>query len=182
MSSDRRQRDELTALGRSIAKQLELKGLEEAAKANTQVPPETQRRMAWEEVRNRIRKREPASAVAAAIRDRLHVQYDVDEVKESWLVLTEADPISFIRIFCALPYLANGKTDPIAHAVMQVYLGRLLHEKYAAFYHKVVNSLKSMFAANPNSPTLTSFMAMVKWAEAEAVDKISADVGMPVNA
>lgn len=182
MSSDRRRREELTELGRAVAAELGLSGLEEAAKANTAVPPETERNMAWEAVRTRIRKREAAPAVAEAIRDRLHTKYDVDEVKESWLALTEADPISFIRIFCALPYLASGKTDPVAHAVMQVYVGRLLHDKYRPFYLKVVNSLKNMFVANPQSPTLNNFMAMVKWADAAAVEKVGEDVGMPVHA
>ena len=158
-----------------------MKGLEETAKTNATVPPETERRIAWEAVKSLIVKRTDAAAVAAAIRERLHTKYDVDEVKDSWLTLIEADAISFIRIFCQLPYLPNGKTDPVAHAVMQVYVGRLLHEKYAAVYHKVVNSLKNMFKANPNSPTLNNFIAMVKWADAEAVDKISADIGMPVH-
>jgi hypothetical protein len=65
---------------------------------------------------------------------------------------------------------------------MQVYTGRLLHEKYSAFYHKVANSLKNMFKANPQSPTLNNFMAMVKWADENALDKVSQDVGMPVHA
>jgi hypothetical protein len=182
MSSDRRRREELTQLGRTLATELGLKGLEEAAKANATLPPETERRMAWEDVKSRIRKRENAGAVAAAIRDRLHTKYDVDEVKESWMALIEADPILFIRIFCQLPYLESGKTDPIAHAVMQVYVGRLLHEKYGTFYQKVVNSLKNMFKANPNSSTLNNFVAMVKWADAEAVNRVTEDVGMPVHA
>ena len=182
MSSDRRRREELTGLGRVMAKELGLKVLEEAAKTNATVPPETERRIAWEDVKSRIRKREKAATVAAAIRDRLHIKYDVDEVKESWLALIEADPILIIRIFCQLPYLDSGKTDPVAHAVMQVYVGRLLHEKYGPFYHKVLTSLKNMFKANPNSSTLNNFVAMVKWADAEAVNKISEDVGMPAHA
>jgi hypothetical protein len=182
MSSDRRRREELTQLGRAVARELGLKGLEDVAKTNAAVSPETERRIAWEAVKNQIVTREGAASIAAAIRERLHTKYDVDEVKESWLALIEADAISFIRIFCQLPYLPSGKTDPIAHAVMQVYVGRLLHEKYAAFYHKVVNSLKNMFAANPNSSTLNNFVAMVRWADAEAVNRISADVGMPAAA
>jgi hypothetical protein len=182
MSSDRRRREELTELGRAMARELGLKVLEDAAKTNAEVPPETERRIAWEEVKSRILKRENAAAIAAAIRERLHTKYDVDEVKESWMAMIEADPILFIRIFCQLPYLASGKTDPVAHAVMQVYVGRLLHEKYGAFYTKVLNTLKNMFKANPNSPTLNNFLAMVKWADSEAVNKIREDVGMPVHA
>jgi hypothetical protein len=135
-----------------------------------------ERRMAWEEVRTMVQDREDAGAVASAIRNRLHTKYDVEEVKDSWLVLTEADAVLFIRIFCQLPYLPNGATDPIAHAVMQVYVGRLLHEKYASTYAKVLTSLRNMFKANPNSPTLTSFMAMAKWAEADGGQRITADV------
>jgi hypothetical protein len=182
MSSDRRRREDLTKLGMNIAKELGLKGVEEAAKSNAKVAPETERQMAWDDVKGRIRKRESAASVAAAIRERLHTKYDVEEVKESWLTLIEADPIAFIRIFCQLPYLKSGKIDPIAHAVMQVYVGRLLHKKYDAFYHKVLNSLKNMFKANPNSSTLNNFLAMVKWADADAVKKLSKDVGMPVPA
>ncbi len=181
MSSDRRQRDELTQLGRSVAKELGLKDLENA-KTSAAMPPEMERRLAWEDVGARIRKREDAASIAAAIRERLHTRYDVDEVKESWLMLIEADPVSFIRIFCQLPYLPSGKTDPIAHAVMQVYVGRLLHEKYAATYNKIVTSLKTMHQANPQSPTLLNFMAMVKWADAEAAEKVSADVGLAAAA
>jgi hypothetical protein len=178
MSSDRRRREELTEVGRALAAELGLKGLEEAAKVATTVPPETERRMAWEDIKDRILKREEAGTVANAIRERLHTRYDVEEVKESWLALIEADAVSFIRLFCQLPYLPSGKTDPIAHAVMQAYVGRLLHEKYAAFYHKVVNSLRNMHKANPHSPTLNNFLAMVKWADAAAGDKLSADVGL----
>jgi hypothetical protein len=178
MSSDRRSRAELTELGRAVARELGLKDIEEQHKAATTMPPEMERRMAWEEVKNLILSREDATVVAAAIRNRLHTKYDVDEVKESWLALIEADAVSFMRIFCQLPYLPNGKTDPIAHAVMQAYLGRMLHEKYAASYGKILTSLRNMFRANPNSPTLTSFLAMVKWADAEAGQRIGTDVGL----
>jgi len=180
MSSDRRQREELTTLGRAVAQKLGLKGLEEEKSAASTLPPEMERRMAWDDVRTLIQDREDAGVIAAAIRSRLHTKYDVDEVKESWLVLTEADAVLFIRIFCQLPYLPNGSTDPIAHAVMQVYVGRLLHEKYAGTYTKVLTSLRNMFKANPNSPTLTSFMAMAKWADADGGQRITVDVtGQP---
>jgi hypothetical protein len=35
-----------------------------------------------------------------------------------------------------------------------------------------------MHQANPQSPTLLNFMAMVKWADAEAAEKVGADVGL----
>ncbi len=90
--------------------------------------------------------------------------------------------MSLIRIFCQLPFQADGKTDPIARTVMETYVTRLTHEKYASTYHKVVNSLRNMFHAKPDSPTLLNFMALVKWAGPEAVNRLYADVGMPVPA
>ncbi|HYG36650.1 MAG TPA: hypothetical protein VEC99_17785, partial [Clostridia bacterium] len=129
-----------------------------------------------------ISRRTEANAVANAIRDRLHAKYDADEIRQSWITLTEADPMSLIRIFCHLPYLPTGKTDPIARTVLETYVTRLTHEKYAATYKKVVNSLKNMFAAKPDSPTLLTFIALVRWVDAEAANKLSADIGMPVTA
>ena len=85
------------------------------------------------------------------IRDRLNAKYNNDEIRQSWITLTEADPISLIRIFCQLPFRADGKTDPIAHTVMETYVTRLMHEKYAGTYHKIVNSLLAMFPRNPTA-------------------------------
>ena len=65
---------------------------------------------------------------------------------------------------------------------MESYVNRLTHEKYAATYHKVVNSLRNMFKANPESPTLVNFMALVRWVDAEAANKLSADIGMLAHA
>jgi hypothetical protein len=61
---------------------------------------------------------------------------------------------------------------------METYVSRLTHEKYAATYNKVMNSLKNMFKANPQSPTLLNFVALVKWVDAEAAHKLSTDIGM----
>jgi hypothetical protein len=116
------------------------------------------------------------------MRDRLHAKYEADEIKQSWITLTEADPISLIRVFCQLPYLPDGRTDPVARAVMETYVSRLTHEKYAATYSKVVNSLKNMFRANASSPTLLNFVALVKWVDAAGAQKLSVDVGLPVTA
>ena len=69
--------------------------------------------------------------LASAIRDRLHAKYDADEIRQSWITLIEADSMGLIKVICQLPYLPDGKTDPIARPVMQIYLGRLAHEKYA---------------------------------------------------
>jgi len=178
MSSDRRRREELVNLAQAVGKELGMEDIEASVKSRADLPPETERRMVWEDIREHIRKRDDPATVASMIRERLHARYDEDEVRESWLALIEADPISFIRIFCQLPYLPNGKTDPVAHTVMQIHLTRLLHPKYASSYQKIVTSLKNMYQANPNSTTLQNFMAMVKWADPAAAEKISADVGM----
>jgi hypothetical protein len=65
---------------------------------------------------------------------------------------------------------------------MEVYASRLTHEKYAGVYTKVLNSLKNMFRAKPDSPTLLNFTALIRWANPEAANKMCADIGMPVPA
>jgi hypothetical protein len=80
-----------------------------------------------------------------------------------------------------LPYLPDGSTDAIAPNVMETYVRRLTHEKYAATYNKVVNSLKNMCQANPSSPTLVNFLALIKWVDADAAKKLSAEVQMPAG-
>ena len=65
---------------------------------------------------------------------------------------------------------------------MESYVNRLTHEKYAAAYNKVVNSLRNMHKANPESPTLVNFLALVKWVDGEAANKLNADVGMVAHA
>jgi hypothetical protein len=162
-----------------LGKELNLTGLEEALKVSATVSLENERQIAWETIKGLIASRGEPGVIATAIRDRLHARYDAYEVKQSWLTLTEADPISLIRIFCQMPYLADGRTDPVARAVMETYVTRLTHEKYAATYHKVVNSLKNMFTAKPDSPTLVNFVALVKWVDAAAAQKLRGDIGMP---
>jgi hypothetical protein len=39
-----------------------------------------------------------------------------------------------------------------------------------------------MFHANAHSPTLVTFMSLVKWLDADAAKKLSADIGMPMPA
>jgi hypothetical protein len=180
-SSDRRKRV-AESLIKTLGKELGLTGLEEPVKAPAALPPEMEREKAWDEVKELITKRREPAAIATAIRNRLHAKYDADEVKQSWLTLCDADVMTFIRTFCLLPYLADGKTDPVARAAMETYVVRLMHEKYAATHKKVVNSLKNMFRANAQSPTLVNFMALVKWLDADAAKKLSADVGMPLPA
>jgi hypothetical protein len=180
IASDRMRRTEAETLAKAVGEALGLKDLAEEAKAQLAVPPEIEQRMAWEKVKDMIARRTEATTVATAIRDRLHAKYDADEIRLSWLALTEADPISLIRIFCHIPYRADGKTDVIARPVIEIYVTRLLHEKYAATYKKVVNSLKNMFTAKPDSPTLLNFLALVRWVEPAAANKLCADIGMAV--
>jgi hypothetical protein len=178
MGSDRLKRVDAELLGRAVAVELGLKGLEEEARPQATVSPEVERQLAWDRVKELITRRADPAQVAAAIRDRLHLKYDADEVRQSWITLNESEPISFIRAFCQLPYLADGRTDPIARAVLESYVTRLTHEKYAATYAKVITSLKNMFKAKPDSPMLLNFIALVKWVDAEAAQKIGRDVGM----
>lgn len=183
MTSDRLSQQAAENLGKTIGKELGLTGLELPEKKQPEkVPVETERQTAWDTIKGLFAQRRNPAAIAAAIRDRLHAKYEADEIKQSWLIMIEADPVSFIRVFSQLPYLPNGKTDPIAKPVMETYVSRLLHEKYAATYHKVLTSLKNMFKANPRSPTLLNFMAMVKWVDPEAAAKLSADIGMQAPA
>ena len=182
MVYDRIPKEEAEALGRAIGTELGLKGLDEEVKPGITLSPEVERQMAWEKIKVLITEHGDPTAIAAAMRDRLHAKYDADEIKQSWITLIEADPISLIRVFCQLPYLASGTTDPVARAVMETYVSRLTHEKYAAAYHKVMNSLRSMFKANPNSPTLLNFIALVKWVDPAAANKLSMDIGIPVPA
>jgi hypothetical protein len=182
MVYDRLRKGEAEALGKAVAAELSLKGIDEELKAQEAVSPEQDRQMAWARIKENISQRTDPAAIANAIRDRLNAKYDSDEIRQSWITLTEADPMTLIRIFCQLPYLTSGKTDPIARPVLETYASRLTHEKYAATYQRVVNSLKNMFHAKADSPTLLNFMALVRWVSPEAADKLCADVGMPVPA
>jgi hypothetical protein len=182
MTSDRLRKEDSEDLGKGLCAELGIAGLIEQLKAAESVSPEVERQMAWAKIKDLIARRGDAQAVAAAIRERLNARYDAEEVRQSWITLNEAEPLSLIRIFCHIPYLASGKTDPIARTVIESYVTRLTHEKYAATYRKVIKSLKNMFTAKPDSPTLLTFMALVKWASPEAATKISSDIGMPLQA
>jgi hypothetical protein len=182
MHSERIRKEEAETLGRALGKELGFGGLEEELKAAPALSPELQRQIAWENIKELISRRADPAAVATAIRDRLHVRYDADELKQSWITLIEAEPILLIRTVCQLPYLADGRTDPIARPVVETYISRLMHEKYVATYTKVLNSLKNMFKAKPDSPTLLNFIALVRWVDAEAANRLSRDIGMPAAA
>ena len=104
MSSDRLRTSEAEALARSLAVALGMKGLDEQIKAQVAVSPEVERQLAWAKVKDFINRRQEPGVIAGAIRDRLHAKYDADEIKESWMALIEAEPISLIRVFCQIPY------------------------------------------------------------------------------
>jgi hypothetical protein len=166
-------------LGRAVGAELGLKGLEEEVRAQAAISPEVERQLAWDKVKELIVRRAEPAQIATAIRDRLHAKYDGDELRQSWITLNESEPILFIRVFCQLPYLADGQTDPIARAVLESFVTRLTHEKYAATYAKVITSLKNMFKAKPDSPMLLNFVALVKWVDADSARKISGEIGLP---
>lgn len=176
---DRIARDKAQALAKGLAADLGLKAPLEEAKAAGGDPVLQERQKAWGKIKDLISRRNDPTSIAAAIRERLHAKYEAEEIKQSWVTLTEADPLSMIKIFCQLPYLPDGTTDPIARTLLEMNVTRLTHEKYAGTYRKVVNSLKSLFAVRPDNPTVHNFVALVRWVNPEAADKLCADVGMP---
>ena len=182
VSSDRLSRADAEALSFAVGKELGLKGLVEQIKAESTASPEGERKTAWDRIKEMIENRADPAAVSAAVRNRLHAKYDDDEVKQSWITLTGTDPMSLVRTFCQLPYLPDGNTDPIARAVLESYVSRLMHEKYADIYTKVVKSLTNMFKVKADSPTLVNFLSLVKWVDAAAAKKLATDIGMPVAA
>jgi hypothetical protein len=179
---DRIRKAEAEALGKALSAELGLQGIEEEVKTQAALPPEMERQLAWAKIEELLAERTDPATIAAAIRDRLNARYDAAEMRQSWITLTEADPMLLIRVVCQLPYRSDGRTDPIAKTTLETYVTRLTHEKYAATYHKIVNSLRNMFRAKPDSPTLLNFVALVRWSSPEAADKLCADVGMPLPA
>jgi hypothetical protein len=178
LRSDRMPRDMAEALAKGVAEELGLKAPLEEVKAEQGDPSVAERLRVWARIKDMITQRADASLIAEAIRDRLRAKYDADEIKQSWVTLTEADPLSLIRVVSHIPYLADGRTDPIARTIIDIHVGRLTHEKYHSVYKKVVNSLKSMHSARPDNPTLQTFIGLVKWVNPEAAAKLCSDIGM----
>ena len=179
-TSTRIRKNEAEALSLAVGKELGLKDIEsELKKPEVAVSPEMEQRMVWENIKARLAQRTSPNDIATAIRERLHAKYDGDEVKQSWLALTAAEPMALVRIFCLLPYLPDGQTDPMAQAILESYVSRLTHEKYAETYAKVVHALRNLFKVKPDSPALLNFISLVKWVNAEAADKLSQDIGLP---
>ena len=178
-ATDRLQNKEAAqTLGKAVAKELGVPESELRFNEQAALSPERQQRLAWEHVKNLIAGRATPAEIVAAIRKRLHGQYDVDEVKLCWLALTEGDPMVFVRVFSLLPYQPDGQNDTLARAIMETFVTRLTHEKYAAVYTKIIHALRNMFKVKPDSPALVNFVTLVKWVDAEAAAKITKDIGM----
>jgi hypothetical protein len=175
--SDRMRREEAEALVKTLIKELGLPELQ-AAKSETAAPVEKTKMSAWDIIKEQIASRTAPAEITEAIRKQLHAKYDADEVKQSWLILTESDPMLLVRVFCLLPYLPGGETDPVARAVLETYASRLMHEKYAATYDKVIQALRKLFKVKADSPALVNFIALMKWVDPASSEKIKQDVGM----
>jgi hypothetical protein len=177
INSGKLRKEDAEPLGKAIATQLGLPETEVVvAKAEAAVGAGDAG--GWEAIKTLIASRATPNDVTVAIRNRLHAKYDDDEVKQSWLTLAESDPMVFVRVFCLLPYLPDGQTDPIARAVLESYANRLTHEKYAATYTKVIGALKNLFKVKADSPALVNFIALVKWVDPASAEKISHDIGV----
>ncbi len=182
LTFEKLRKDEASALVQKVGTELGLKEIPKHAEVPAGDAALMEQQRAWARIKEMISSRTDTAQIATAIRDRLNARYDSDEVRQSWLVLVEADPITIIKVICQLPYLPDGRTDPIARTVLESYVTRLTHEKYLTTYNKVVNSLKTMFSARPDNPTLLNFLALVKWVSPDSVGRLQAGIGMPVAA
>lgn len=176
--TDRVRKEEAEVLAKAVAHQLGLQEIEKRLNEKNQITPEREHQHAWENIKNLIAGRAAPAEIVAAIRKRMGGRYDADEVKACWLVLTESDPMIFVRIFCLLPYLPNGQTDPLARPMMETFITRLVHEKYAAVYNKVLGALKNLHKVKADSPALINFISLTKWVDAEAAKQITKDIGI----
>jgi hypothetical protein len=179
-ATERLRREDSEAAAKAIAGELGLKQLEDRLNASSILSVEQERKIAWGNIEELISRRSTPHDIAAAFRNRLQTRFDADELKQSWLTLTGTDPMSFVRIFCALPFLPDGQTDPAARPILESYVQRLMHEKYAATYAKVLTTLRNMFKARADGPALMNFIALVKWIDPEAAAKLGRDIGMTV--
>ena len=175
LNSGRMRREDAEPLAKAVAKAV---GLPEQ-----DITPKNEAAAAegggWDHIKLLIASRAAPNDITVAIRNRLHAKYDSDELKQSWLILAESDPMTLVRVFCLLPYLPDGQTDPIARAILESFATRLTHEKYATIYGKVIGALKNLFKVKADSPALVNFIALVKWVDPASADKIAKDIGMP---
>ena len=179
--TDRIRKEEAEVLAKAIARQLGLLEIENRLNEKNLITPEREHQHAWENIKNLITSRTAPPEIVAAIRKRMGGRYDADEVKACWLVLTESDPMIFVRIFCLLPYLPNGQTDPLARAMMETFITRLVHEKYVAIYTKVLGALKNLHKVKADSPALVNFITLTKWVDPAAAKGIAKDIGMSLG-
>jgi hypothetical protein len=179
VATDRLRKEDAEKLGKAVAQELGLKEIFDRLNEQSTLSPERERQLAWDHIKDLIATRAMPAEILATIRKRLHGIYDADEVKACWLVLTEADPMVFVRVFCLFPYLPDGQTDPLARPILETFVTRLTHEKYAAVYAKTVHALRNLFKVKADSPALINFLALVKWVDNAAAEKISKDVGVP---
>ena len=177
LNTDRLRREDAEALGKALIKELGLPELP-AAKSEGGFSSDRTQMNAWDIIKELIASRASPNEITEAIRKQLHARYDADEVKQSWLILAESDPMSLVRVFCLLPYLPDGQTDPVARAVLESYANRLTHDKYAATYARVVHALRNLFKVKADSPALVNFIALVKWVDPDSAEKIAKDIGM----
>ena len=177
LNTERLRREDAEPLAKELLKQLGLPDLPAVSAGGltdkTQMGP-------WDIIKELIAHRASPNEITDAVRKQLHAKYDADEVKQSWLILSESDAMSLVRVFCLLPYLPDGQTDPIARAVLESYSNRLTHEKYAVTYNKVIGALKNLYKVKADSPALVNFVALVKWVDPASAEKIAKDVGMPL--
>jgi hypothetical protein len=176
LNTERLRREDAEALGKALIQQLGLPEL--PAKTEGGISAEKTQMNAWDIIKELIAGRSSPNEITEAIRKQLHAKYDADEVKHSWLILSESDPMTLVRVFCLLPYLPDGQTDPVARAVLESYANRLTHEKYAAAYGKVIHALRNLFKVKADSPALVNFIALVKWVDPDSAAKIAKDIGM----
>ena len=179
LATDRLRKEEADGLGKAVAKELGLEDIVLRITEESTVSPEREREMAWTHIQDLIGSRASPNEIIAAIRKRLHGRYEVDEVKACWLTLTEGDPMILVRVFCLFPYMPDGQADPLARPIMETFVNRLTHEKYADIYNKTINALRNMYKVKADSPALVNFVALVKWVDPSAAAKIAADIGMP---
>ena len=175
LNSDRLRREDAEPLGKALIQEL---GLPELPLGPAGGMAEKTQMSPWDIIKELISQRVSPAEITDAIRKQLHAKYDADEVKQSWLILAASDPMTLVRVFCLLPYLPDGQTDPIARTVLESYANRLTHEKYAATYNKVIHALRNLYKVKSDSPALVNFLALVKWVDPASAEKVARDVGM----
>jgi len=175
---DRLRKEDAEKLAKAVAKELGLLEIVERLNQQAALSPEREREQAWNQIKDLISSRATPNEIIVVIRKRFQGRYESEEVKACWLVLTESDPMIFVRLFCLFPYLPDGQTDPLARALLETFVTRLTHEKYAVTYAKVVHALRNLFKVKADSPALVNFLALVKWVDTAAAEKIARDIGI----